>query len=131
MIRDASIRLSRSWDVPYSLLVWPELSGEAKVAALWLWNNVQGRPGELSFRLSELAAACGRLQPRGARRWVEYLVEEGLVEVTANDGRGTFYVIVNDPDEVAKQKRDELRHRRANPKKSVKGVKRKPDPDPI
>lgn len=130
MIRDASIRLSRSWDVPYSILVWPELSGEAKVAALWLWNNVQGRPGELSFRLSELAAACGRLQNRGARRWLEYLVEEGLIEVTGKD-RGTFYVVVNDPDEVAQRKRDELTQRRANLKKAVKGEKRKPDPAPI
>ena len=123
MIRDASIRLGRNWDVPNSILVWPELSGEAKIAVLWLWNNVQARPGELTFHLSELAAATGKLQPRGVRRWLEYLEREGLIEVRSND-RGVIYAFVNDPDEVAKQKLDELRERRKNLPKSVKGVKR-------
>jgi hypothetical protein len=126
MIRDASIRVSHDWNVPHSLLTWPELSGEAKLAALWLWNNLEGKPGVVSFRMSELAAAVGKNQERGARRWIGYLVAEGLVEIKDSD-RGLFYVLVHDPDKLAKRKADELLQRSKHPKKSIKGEKRMPE----
>ncbi len=88
-----------TWRMPKTVLRRRDLRGESKLCAAWLWNQAGGQPGTLTTSRAELAAELGGSE-RAAGRWLENLVDAGLVKLLDNHrGRITLYLF--DPDTAA------------------------------
>jgi len=85
------------WQVPPAVLR-SNLSGESKLAFLWLWDK-SGGPGVVDCTLVEMAEAFGRATERSARRWVEALETGGWI-VRRDAPRGRLLVEVKNPADV-------------------------------
>jgi DNA-binding transcriptional ArsR family regulator len=78
------------------------LGPAAKLAYLWLWQQLGGAPGKISLTYGELGAALGK-SPRAAQKWLDALRERGLVEVIDHDDRrGVLHLYVEAPDDLAR-----------------------------
>ncbi len=87
--------------------VWPaaivrrlKVRGEAKLAALWLWQLAGFRPGSVVTSTVAIAAELGG-SDRAARRWLFSLVDAGFLTVVDRDRDGCLHLYVNDPVALA------------------------------
>jgi hypothetical protein len=76
-----------------------ELSGEAKLAWLFVWRRALRRPGEVWFTLVELLADQGRRDVRSPREWIKQLKAKRFIE-ELESGDGRYRVYVKRPQDV-------------------------------
>lgn len=90
----------RKMNIPEAILSHGDLSAEAKMAWITIWNEHGCQAGDVQFHLMDLASSIGRTQERGARRWWDFLQEYGFATLQVVD-RGIISARMHDPEAAA------------------------------
>jgi len=80
--------------IPHEIRHHPKLDQATKFTWVYIWELANFRPDTIVTSYSRLASDLGRTE-RCSRRWIQCLVEAGLIEMVDSKRKGelVFYVL--------------------------------------
>ena len=93
------------WDSLESFWQDKSLGAASKLCYAWLWRRIGGRPGNATVTYGLLGATFGK-SGQAAYKWVQHLVDRGLVEIVHHDDKaGVLELYVEEAGQMVRPRR--------------------------